>query len=232
MGTRVGGYIRVSGETQLLNGTSMDVQKERIEKYCDFMDLDLVEVYSDPATISAIPFRDRPSGSKLMDAVCNDEIQGIVVASLDRLVRHVIDCLQTVDILDAANASLHIIDIGGVSIDSRSPAGRFMLTMFSAASELEKANIRARVASGREKRIREHQKIGTTPFGFKLDKDNKTLIPNGKEYEALQLIRKLRPEGVSLPKIAAHLNDHGYVTQHGKTWSPGHIDSILRRKSI
>jgi DNA invertase Pin-like site-specific DNA recombinase len=106
-----------------------------------------------------------------------------------------------------------------------------MLTMFSAASELEKANIRARVASGREKRIREHQKIGTTPFGFKLDKDNKTLIPNGKEYEALQLIRQLRPS-TSLPKIAAHLNDNGYLTQHGKTWSPGHVDSILRRKSI
>ena len=230
MGTRVGGYSRCSGETQLI-GTTMDVQRERIEKYCSFMNLELVEVYSDPATISAIPFRERPSGSKLMDAVRNDEIQGIVVASLDRLVRHVIDCLQTVDILDAANASLHIIDIGGVSIDSRTSAGRFMLTMFSAASELEKANIRARVASGREKRIREHQKIGTTPFGFKLAEDNKTLIPNGKEYEALQLIRQLRPT-TSLPKIASHLNNHGYVTQHGKTWSPGHVDSILRRKSI
>jgi len=67
LGTRVGGYIRVSGETQLLNEPVMDVQKERIEKYCSFMNLDLVEVYSDPATnISYYPFRDRPSGSKLI----------------------------------------------------------------------------------------------------------------------------------------------------------------------
>jgi DNA invertase Pin-like site-specific DNA recombinase len=229
--TQVAGYVRVSSENQI-NGTSLNIQQDRIQRYCQLKELELVNVYVDPGISGSIPISDRPEGSRLMESIRKKEISGIIISKLDRMFRSTIDCLQTVDQLDLLKVSLHIIDLGGTSIDSQSITGRFMLTVFAAAIEMEKGQIRERVASGRGKRIREQKRIGTIPFGYKLGEDNQTLIPNAKEYKALQLIRELRPQGISLPRIASTLNQQGYLTKHGKSWTHGHVQGILRRVSI
>lgn len=233
---KVCSYIRVSSDSQIDN-TSCSVQRDRIEKYCALKGLELVHVYVDPGVSGSIPICERPEGSKLMQSVMEKEVSGIIVATLSRMFRSTVDCLNTVDQLDKVDCGLHIVDLGGTSIDSRSATGRFMLTVFAAAIEMEKQQIRERVASGRQQRIKEQRPISRCPFGYNIKEEKvdgniiKRLVPNPKEFAALQLIRKLRPT-MSLPKIASTLNNCGHTTQNGKMWTSGHVQGILRRVSI
>lgn len=225
---KVAGYIRVSGLTQV-DGTSLDVQKSQIETYCKLRNIELIHIYCDPAISGGKPIEDRPEGSKLMEAIRSNEAHGICITKLDRGFRSTVDCLQTVDILDQIGASLHIIDLGGSSVDSQSPAGRFMLTVLAAAAEMERGQIKVRCASGREKHRSEGKIVGALPYGYYLGEDGKTLVEEPTEQEALALIRDFRDSGYSLRKTANELNNRGYSTKKGGTWTHGHIQGILRR---
>ena len=185
-----GGYIRVSSVSQV-EGTSLDVQKTQIQAYCTLRNLELVDVYCDPAVSGGRPIEDRPEGSRLMAAVRAGEIQSIVITKLDRGFRNTIDCLSTVDVLDKIGVSLHIIDLGGSSVDSQSPAGRFMLTVLAAAAEMERGQIKVRCASGRERHRAEGKTIGGLPFGYQLGADGKTLIPDLNEQRLISKAKEL-----------------------------------------
>lgn len=225
---KVAGYIRVSGLSQV-DGTSLDVQKSQIETYCKLRNIELIHIYCDPAISGGKPIEERPEGSRLMEAIRANEAHGICITKLDRGFRSTVDCLQTVDILDRIGASLHIIDLGGSSVDSQSPAGRFMLTVLAAAAEMERGQIKVRCASGREKHRSEGKIVGALPFGYDLGQDTKTLIKNPVQQEALNLIRELKASSYSLRAIAAELNAKGFQTKKGGTWTHGHIQGILRR---
>jgi DNA invertase Pin-like site-specific DNA recombinase len=224
---RVVGYIRVSGKEQL-DGTSLDVQRNQIDTYCLLKGMELINVYCDAAVSGGKPIDERPKGSRLMDAVRSGEIQAIVVTKLDRGFRNTVDCLSTVDELDKFNVALHIIDLGGNSIDSQSPAGRFMLTVLAAAAEMERGMIRDRCNSGRSKKRNEGKLIGGVPFGYKADSDN-TLIANPSEQSTLKLIRDLHSSGNSVRKIADKLNLMGIASKKGRLWNHVQIMRILQR---
>jgi DNA invertase Pin-like site-specific DNA recombinase len=221
-------YIRVSGLSQV-DGTSLDVQRNQIETYCLLKKMELTHTYCDAAISGGKPIEQRPEGSRLMEAVRSGEINAIVVSKLDRGFRNTVDCLNTVDVLDKLGVSLHIIDLGGSSVDSQSPAGRFMLTVLAAASEMERGQIRVRCASGREKHRAEGKIIGGLPYGFRLGTDGKTLVEEPIEQEALLLIHGLKESGHSLREIATELNAQGYTTKKGGTWTHGHVQGVLRR---
>lgn len=63
----------------------------------------------------------------------------------------------------------NIVDLGGSSIDTSSLSGRFMLTILSAAAEMERGMIRDRCNSGRRIKKAQGGRIGEIPFGFDLN---------------------------------------------------------------
>ena len=83
---KVAAYVRVSSESQI-EGTSLSVQRDRIEKYCALKGLELVYVYVDPGVSGSIPISERPEGSKLIKSVRDKEIVGIIISKLDRMFR-------------------------------------------------------------------------------------------------------------------------------------------------
>ena len=60
----------------------------------------------------------------------------LVVTKLDRLARSTTHLLTLVEHLEKKGVSLRILDFAGSSIDSKSPQGRLMLTLFAAFAEL------------------------------------------------------------------------------------------------
>ena len=223
---RVAGYIRVSGDKQV-DGTSLDVQTSQIQAYCALKSFDLADIFCDPAVSGGKPIESRPEGSKLMASVVGGDIKAVVVSKLDRGFRNTIDCLQTVDKLDQLNVSLHIIDLGGNSIDSHSPAGRFMLTVLAAAAEMERGMIRDRCNSGRNKKRSEGKVIGGLPFGYQLGID-RVLIPDIYEQGILTDVKKLKASGLSCNAIAQELNRRGMRTKKGGTWQATQIIRMLK----
>lgn len=62
-----------------------------------------------------------------------------MVSRLDRLARSTADLLGIVALLEGKRVALRILDFGGSEVDTRSPTGRMLLTMFAAVAEFERA---------------------------------------------------------------------------------------------
>jgi len=79
------------------------------------------------------------------------EGDALVVTRLDRLARSTTDLLGIVTRLENKRVGLRILDFGGSEMDTRSPSGRMLLTMFAAVAEFERAIMLQRQRDGIEK---------------------------------------------------------------------------------
>ena len=71
-----------------------------------------------------------------------------VVTRLDRLARSTTDLLSIVGKLEAKGVGLRILDFGGSEMDTKSPSGKLMLTMFAAVAEFERGVMLSRQKDG------------------------------------------------------------------------------------
>lgn len=72
----------------------------------------------------------------------------LVVTKLDRLARSTAHLLALVEELDLKGVALRILDFGGSSVDTKSPSGRLMLTMFAAMGQFEREMMLERQREG------------------------------------------------------------------------------------
>jgi len=72
----------------------------------------------------------------------------LVVTRLDRLARSTSDLLGIVQALDEKRVALRILDFGGSAIDTQSPSGKLVLTLFGAMAEFERAIMLTRQREG------------------------------------------------------------------------------------
>ena len=96
---RVGGYARVSHDEQKKYGYSIDSQVDKINKYCELKEYQLVDMYIDEGFTASNMKRPR-----LMDMLNSlDKIDAIVFTRLDRLSRNVLEANKMLDILQKNN---------------------------------------------------------------------------------------------------------------------------------
>jgi len=82
------GYIRVSTVKQLQEGFSLEAQQEAIERYCKAHGYELIALEKE----SESAVKARPVFNKVFQRVLEDEdVDGLIVAKLDRLGRSVKD---------------------------------------------------------------------------------------------------------------------------------------------
>lgn len=62
----------------------------------------------------------------------------LVVTRLDRLARSTTDLLGIVGRLDSKGVALRILDFGGGQVDTQSPSGKLLLTVFAAMAQFER----------------------------------------------------------------------------------------------
>ena len=87
----------------------------------------------------------------------------LVVTRLDRLARSTADLLAIVSTLEAKQVGLRILDFGGTLVDTKSPTGRMLLTMFAAVAEFERAIMLERQRAGIAKAKAEGRYRGRAP---------------------------------------------------------------------
>ncbi len=125
------GYIRVSTEEQ------ETARQEAIMKNCG-----VEKIYSEKLSGKNT---DRPEFQKMIDFLREGDT--LYVESISRLSRSIRDLLKTVDIL-AEKGVILISD--KEKIDTNTPNGRFMLSIFGALSELEREQTLQRQCEGIE----------------------------------------------------------------------------------
>ncbi len=227
------GYVRCSTQEQADSGLGLTAQAERIRAYCIMKKSVLVEMIDDPGVSGGKPLADREGGKQLLEAIKKRKADAVVMLRLDRMFRNAGDCLTTVEKWEKSGIALHVVDLGGNAIDTTSAAGRFMLVVLAGAAEMERNLIRERTKSALAVKRTNGQRTGSVPFGFDLDDDGTTLVPNPAEQETVQAIQSMRDNGLSFPKIAEALTTRGIPTKQGNgSWNQATIRSILKRKAI
>jgi len=114
----------------------------------------------------------------------------LVVTRLDRLARSTADLLAIVARLEVKGVALRILDFGGTEVDTQSPTGRMLLTMFAAVAEFERAIMLERQKAGIAKAKAEGRYQGRAPTARR---------------KAAQ-VSDLRTSGLGATEIAATLN--------------------------
>lgn len=74
----------------------------------------------------------------------------LVVTRLDRLARSTSHLLSLVEELDRNGVALRVLDFGGGEVDTRSPSGRMLLTVFAAMAQFEREIMLQRQREGIE----------------------------------------------------------------------------------
>src|SRR4051812_34942689 len=88
----------------------------------------------------------RPQLDAALDYLREGDV--LMVTRPDRLARSVADLLGIAAKLDAKDVALHVMSMGGSTLDTGSPTGRMMLTMLGAVAEFERTLMLERQREG------------------------------------------------------------------------------------
>lgn len=223
---RVVAYIRVSTEEQADHGQSLDVQRAKVTAYAALYDLDLVEIIEDAGESGKTLHRDGLQHALAL--LERGEVQGLLVAKLDRLTRSVGDWQTLITDHFGEKAGKQLFSVADC-VDTRTAAGRLVLNVLLSVAQWEREVISERTRDTLRYKISQSQRVGKIRFGFDLSANGKTLVPNALEQQALAVMRQLRQQGQSYRDIAAELNARGVATKGGKPWVHTTIKGLLAR---
>ena len=222
---RAVGYLRVSTLDQAQHGVSLDAQQSQVRRWAEFHKPAAEVVFFADST-SGKRADNRPGLQRALGALGRGD--ALVVYSLSRLARSTKDALSIAEDIERRGADLVSLS---EQIDTTSAAGKMVFRMLAVLAEFERDQLGERTSAAlRHIRSSGRKTGGKVPYGFDLDEDGRTLLPNASEQRVIRRIRSLRQEGRSLREIAALLDADGVPTKSGRgSWSCKVVFSLLRR---
>ena len=200
-------YTRVS-TTMQVDGYSLDAQKEKLKRYAEFQNMEIVNEYSDEGK-SGKSVEGRPEFQRMLDNIENgtDEVQFVLVFKLSRFGRNAADVLNSLQRMQDFGVNLICVEDG---IDSSKDSGKLMISVLSAVAEIERENILVQTMEGRKQKAREGKwNGGFAPYGYELVNGELQIAED--EAEIIRLIYdKFIHTNMGISAIAAWLNQHGY----------------------
>jgi len=119
---------------------------------------------------ASIPLAKRPAGARLLQWI-GGGIGHVVCLKLDRLFRDAEDALRQTKAWDRAGIALHMVDMGGASMNTASAMGRMFLTLMAGCAELERNLVAERTASVLAHKKQQGKVYNHTPYGFQREGD-------------------------------------------------------------
>lgn len=221
-------YVRVSTLEQSKFGFSLDAQEQRLRAYCQVAGLEVVDLIREEGVSASIPLAKRPAGAKLLDGLrdgIGDGIGHVVCLKLDRLFRDAEDALRQTKAWDKAAIALHLVDMGGTSMNTASAMGRMFLTLMAGCAELERNLVAERTASVLAHKKQQGRVYNHTPYGF--DRVGDRLVVAVDEMAMVHLMRERRDDGWSFAMIADAFNGDQVPGKNGGKWYARTVKNIL-----
>jgi DNA invertase Pin-like site-specific DNA recombinase len=207
-GTRMIGLVRVSSVEQGRSGLGLEAQESAIRGECDRRGWHLADIVIEAAVSGRS--KERKGLNEVLNRIGNGEVQGVVVAKLDRLSRSVVDFGRILAWLDAAGGYLVALDLG---VDTSQPGGRLVANVLASVAEWEADTISARTTAALAAKRQRGEQVGRTP------------VPQA----VAQRIRAMRhDEQMTYQAICDRLNAEGVPTARGAAaWSVSAVQSSL-----
>jgi site-specific DNA recombinase len=216
-------YVRVSTTEQASEGYSIRAQTDRLKAYCVSQGWDIFEIYIDDGY--SAKDTNRPNLERMMKHIEQNLIDCVLVYRLDRLTRSVRDLynlLETFDKFDCKFKSATEV------YDTTTAMGRMFITIVAALAQWERENTGERIRMGMEQKAREgNWVINMAPYGYELDKENKTLKINEKEALNVKRMFEYYLEGKGVNAIAVELNRLQIRTKTNAVWNDFKVKYIL-----
>lgn len=205
------GYLRVSTEEQATSGLGLDAQRDTIQRYADAHGWDLIWHADEGLSAKSL---DRPQLQAALDRLNvgpkRRDVDGIVVAKLDRLSRSVVDFAGVLELARARGWSLVAIDLG---VDTSTATGEMVANVMMAVAQWERRVIGERTSAAMQaaKRAGRHMgRVSTLPEA------------TGARLLALRATHTLQA-------TADALNDEGLTTATGTSWTENSVCKAHKR---
>lgn len=236
-------YARVSTKHQEQHGFRLVKQFDDMRDYAARNNFTIVNEFQEAYT-GTVPFRNRPYGSKVYEAMEAGRIDAVIVHELDRAARGDTAYQMPIDFmvfwrdLQEADVQLHSCDVGLVEDG--------ILTMVQSwQSNEDNRKRRKRSMQGRREKINKGHFPGNGPrcYGYRIvgNRKDTQLEIYEKEAEIVRLIFVWYISGIGVTEICKRLTKMGvlsYGDKHEKgkkhekgEWSPGQVYSILKRET-
>ena len=219
MSTPAIAYYRVSTAKQGQSGLGLEAQRASVLAHARSQELDIVAEFTEVET--GTRKRRRPQLEAALEHT--RKVGGVLlIAKLDRLARNV-----------AVVATLMESGVRFVAVDMPE-ADNLTIHVMAAVAEREAQLISARTKAALAARKARGLKLGK-PENLTLEARKKGAAAS--RQRAVQDMRSvaayaaaLREQGLSLRAIAAQLDQHGFQTRRGGTWSPTQVKRVLDRR--
>lgn len=218
-------YIRVSTQEQAKEGYSIPHQKEKLFKYCQAMNWQVVEIYADEG-ISGSTIEKRPAAIKMLQDAKKRLFENILILRVDRLCRNTKDLLEIVETLKKYDVSLNAVD---QQIDYKTSIGKMTLTILGTFAEFEHSTIHERTMEGRKQKATQGIKsLGRrVPFGY--DYINGNFVANS-DAQIVKLIFEKVADGYGYNQVATFLRNNNIPNIDKLDWNRLHIKRIINNK--
>ena len=219
------GYLRVSTEEQAQSGFGLDAQDEAVRKYAEAVGLELIDVIADPGISGTTRPADRPGFREVMALAADRRFSVLLVKRFDRLARNIALAVTTSAELDTA----HGVTIRSVTeaIDTGSPSGKLIFSVFSAMAENEREAIVDRTKGGRMQKAGQGGFAGgCIPYGYLSDGKGGLAIDDRHAPTVVRIFSE-NGAGRGLQAIADGLNREGIPSPRGRRWWPSNVSYIL-----
>lgn len=222
---KVVGYARVSTSGQVEDGHGLEIQDSAIREWTKQHRHRLVAMYRDEGVSGSTDARE--GLEEALTGVKYNGIEGLVVASLDRLARSLTVQEAALQQVWSSGGRVFAVDTGEVLADDPDdPIRTFVRQVLGAVSQLESGMIARRLRRGREHKAKMGGYAhGAPPYGYRAEGGE--LAPDRDEQEAISLAVEMRESGASFRQIANHLNDEGIASKRGGRWHPQTVARVV-----
>jgi len=212
MKRRVFIYVRVSTLEQAESGYSIDEQVERLIKFCEAHGWIVVKVYRDPGFSGSS--LDRPGMQAMISNI--ESVDAVIVYKLDRLSRSQKDTLYLLEdiFLPAGVAFVSMSE----SFDTSTSFGKAMIGILAVFAQLEREQIRERMAMGKLGRAKSGKPTawGFVPFGYHYKGGE--LITDPLDASVVRSMFDRYLAGSSVHQLVQDLNAEGHIGKE-KPWT-------------
>lgn len=220
---RVAAYLRCSTEEQgNLHAFGLAAQQAAIEAHCQREGLELVGIYTDSGISGTKDATQRPGLAAVLALAATQQVDGIIVKSLDRVGRSIAVIANTLETIQRFGVSF---------ISTQEPAlnSPLVLSVYIGLAAEERSRIVARTASGRVAKASAGGVVGKAAYGYQIVGTRKDARLEVIEDQAAVVrgIFAARVAGQPYSVIADHLNEQGVPSPSGKQWHVGPIHHIV-----
>ena len=217
---RIGIYLRISDDRDGTQ-TATKRQEEDCRKFADSKGWTVVDVFEDVDLSAYKRNVKRPEFERMLAALRNREIDGVLAWKVDRITRRQRDFVRLDEQCEEVEGFIAtVVD----QIDTRTATGRFVAELLVAQARMESENSSVRIRRAHEAAAKrgDISHGGTRPFGFTLDRH---VIP--EEAELIQEAARRILAGERIRGVAFDWDRRGVTTSTGKPWREVALRKVL-----